>query len=382
MNRKALLLILTLFSLLSFSISVVYAWPPAHYPISVNEVYCTGISPNEDKYFSFNANSGTTYWISANPDGNVDVWLGLYDSNGTLIKSTDSNGNGGTEWFTITINTTDTYYIDVYSSSGQGNFTILVSTNGDLAPEPNCGNNNGGGDNGGGSSGSCPCQGVPFPCSCGIGAFNPCHVLATLYCAMSSFVSSITNALNAVKDAIVGFFTGIVNSIQEFFNMLKNAIMSIVTGITNTVSYFFNTILNGIEAIGNGIMSFFQSIANGIREFAQTLGSALGNMVHGVIDFFSGLIHALVDAITSFLNGIKNGLGDVVGGVGGFLGNNGILLLGIIVTMIGLVVGAVPLTGLGIFLIIIGLIQRGTLEWWMLLAGAGVLLIGAGVLKR
>ena len=381
MNRKALLLILTLFSFLA-SISVVYAWPPAHYPISPNEVYCMGISPNEDKYFSWNANSGTTYWVSANPDPNVDVWIGVYDENGNLITSKDSSGNGGLEYVTITANATATYYVDVYSSSGQGNFTILVSTNGDLAPEPNCGNNNGGGDNGGGSSGSCPCQGVPFPCSCGIGPFNPCHVLAELYCAMDSFVTSITNALDAVKNAIVGFFTGIINSIQEFFNMLKNAVMSIVTGITNTVSYFFNTILNAIQTLGNGIMSFFQSIANGIEQFARTIGQAAGNAIHGIIDFFSGLIHALINGIESFLNGIKNGLGDVAGTIGGWLGDNGILMLGLIITMIGLIIGAVPLTGLGIFLIIIGLIQRGTLEWWMLLAGAGVLLIGAGVLKR
>ncbi|MCE4601269.1 MAG: pre-peptidase C-terminal domain-containing protein [Desulfurococcales archaeon] len=386
MNRRTLLIFFLFIKLLALATVAVTAnaWePPSWRPIGMNEVFeCENVTYN-DQYVFYGGYvlAGRTYYISINPDQNTDLDLYLYDNNGNLINQSTTSGYDAAEQIKFTAAYDGYYYFKVQYVDGDsdvGYFSISLTDSLYWPPEPdpdNC-SNNGGGDDDDDCDVDCD---PPFSCPDLPIAHDICCALAGVYCNTVGVIEKITDAINSLKNAIVDTFNSIVNGIKNFFGAIKDAIVGFASGIVNAIKSIVNGVRDIILGIAEGIRSFFVALADGINSFINAIAQIVKNAVGGVIYFFEQAIEAFINAIETLLNSISSGLGDTIGA---WLSDNGVLTLGLALTVIGLLMGAMPLTGLGVILVVAGLIQRGTLEWWMLAAGAAVLLIAAGVARR
>ncbi len=83
--------------------------------------------PGDIDYYRFGASPNTQYVIETS--GAIDTYGELYDSDGNLIESTDSGGQGGNFRIARYLIPYRQYYIKVYhsSSSGMGDYTLNLS---------------------------------------------------------------------------------------------------------------------------------------------------------------------------------------------------------------------------------------------------------------
>jgi hypothetical protein len=93
-----------------------------------------GVSPPSEDYWSWPADAGTTYNITATGGSGpfpLDIGIEIQSSIGNTIVIVDNNGDNGGESFQFTATATETHYLVVFEATGTPNaisgYTINVS---------------------------------------------------------------------------------------------------------------------------------------------------------------------------------------------------------------------------------------------------------------
>lgn len=133
------------------------------------------------------------------------------------------------------------------------------------------------------------------------------------------------NAVGAIWEAIVGFFTGAWESIKaawgntrEFFASIWEGIQGVFQGVAEFFGGIFQAAAELVQTVWSAIVDFFSGIWQGIQSVFTTVAEVLGGFFQAAAEAVQAAWSAVVEFFSGIWQGIQNVFSVVAEVLGGF----------------------------------------------------------------
>lgn len=143
--------------------------------------------------------------------------------------------------------------------------------------------------------------------------------------AWNNIKSVTSTVMNAVKSVISTVWNAIKSVVSTVVNAIKSAISTAWNGVKSVTSSVMNAVKSVISSVWNGIKSTITSIMNGIKSTVSSvwnsIKSTISSVINGIKSVISSGLNAAKSTVSNIFNGIKNTISNVMNGAKNVVGN-------------------------------------------------------------